>query len=65
MDGVSNLLNKTEDNLDLLDPYQKHGHVLIWEAATKLKYKCITILGKNGSHILLDALYNVAAFDNK
>ncbi|XP_067137360.1 rhythmically expressed gene 5 protein-like [Centruroides vittatus] len=65
MDGVSNLLNKTEENLDFLDPYQKNGHILIWEAATKSKYKCIAILEKNGSHILIDALYNEAAFDNK
>lgn len=63
--GVSNLLNKTEENLDLLDPYQKNGHRLIWEMATKSEYKCTTALHKNGSHIILDALYDVAGFDNK
>lgn len=37
--GVSNLLNHDGHSLDLLDPDQRNGSRLIWQAAMKSQYK--------------------------
>ncbi|XP_054711510.1 rhythmically expressed gene 5 protein-like [Uloborus diversus] len=37
--GISNLLNYDEHTLDLLDPDQRNGGRLVWQAATKSQYK--------------------------
>ncbi|XP_015922710.1 rhythmically expressed gene 5 protein [Parasteatoda tepidariorum] len=37
--GISNLLNYDENTLDLLDPDQREGQKLVWQAATKSEYK--------------------------
>ncbi|GFW12452.1 uncharacterized protein TNCV_817051 [Trichonephila clavipes] len=37
--GIANLLNYDEHTLDLLDPDQRDASRLIWQAATKSRYK--------------------------
>ncbi|GBM65166.1 hypothetical protein AVEN_197269-1 [Araneus ventricosus] len=37
--GISNLLNYDEHTLDLLDPDQRNASELVWQAATKSRYK--------------------------
>ncbi|XP_022255060.1 rhythmically expressed gene 5 protein-like [Limulus polyphemus] len=60
--GMSNLMNKDKDSLDVLDPYQKDGHQLVWKAALKSGFKMPPKIPKGISQTVEDVLLGLREF---